>query len=167
MEFQPSSIGQSILVIDKYMKLYLRNSLRPHNLNTAEGMVLLTLFGRDGKTQNEILNEIHQDSIGITQEHIIDELHYDKSVMTRTMQSLEGKGYVKRQENISDGRSYIFYLTQAANDFKPTLISILRYWNDGVMRGFDDSMVKVISETLLQLAENAKTLQGRIYEYEL
>ncbi len=152
------SIGQNILIIDKYMKMYLKNALKPHNLNTAEGMVLLVLYGHDGITQDEILNELHREVIGITQDQIIDELHYDKGVMTRTMQSLENKGYVKRHDNFSDGRSYIFYLTKVANNFKPTLISILQFWSNGILHGFDAQTVEIINQALKQLAENAKNI---------
>lgn len=161
MELQHSSIGQNILVIDKYMKLYLKIALKPHNLNTAEGMVLLTLYCRDGRTGEEILSEIHgktNGKFGITQEQIIDELHYDKGFMTRTMQALESKGYVTRQDNNSDGRSYIFMLTKKANDFKPSLIELLRFWSDGILLGIDMQLVEVIDKALKQMAENAKNI---------
>lgn len=150
------SIGQNILIIDKYMKLYLKNSLKPFNLNTAEGMVLLELYGHDGQTQDEIICNLHEQDTGITQEQIIDSLHYDKGVMTRTMQSLENKGYIKRNDNESDGRSYVFYLTPYAKNFKAKLIGILQQWSEKVQAGLNENDIKTLELALKNMAENSK-----------
>ncbi|MEG0157602.1 MAG: hypothetical protein RR661_08135, partial [Anaerovoracaceae bacterium] len=87
-------IGRVMLAYDKRFKLFMKQELARVPLNAAEGMVLLALYGHDGQTQEEILTEIHRESCGKTQEQLVSELHYDKSVMARTMQSLEGKGYI-------------------------------------------------------------------------
>lgn len=155
------SIGQNILIIDKYMKLYLKNSLKPYNLNAAEGMVLLELYGHDGQTQDEIICNLHQQNDGLTQEQIIDRLHYDKGVMTRTMQSLEKKGYIKRSDNDSDGRSHIFYLTPCAKNFKVKLIDILQHWSEEVQNGLDENDIKTIDLILKIMAENSKNFNNR------
>ncbi len=154
-----SSVGRNILVIDKYMKLYLKNALKPYDLNTAEGMVLLTLYGHNGLAQDEIMNELHGGEWGRTQDQLIDELHYDKGVMTRTMQALEAKGYVNRQGNSADGRSYLFYLSKKAEEFKPRLMSILRAWNDGVLKGFDVQQIEQMERVLAQMADNARLIK--------
>ncbi len=154
-----TSISRNILVIDKYMKLYMKNALKPYDLNTAEGMVLLVLYGHNGLAEEEILTELHgKELIGKTQEQLIGSLHYDKGVMTRTMQALESKGYVTRQDNTADGRSYLFFLTKMAEDFKPVLISILRFWSDGILQGFEKEIVEVIGHALEQISENAKKI---------
>lgn len=152
------SIGQHILVIDKYMKLYLKTALKPYEINTAEGMVLLVLYGHDGKTETEILEGIHCGTAGLTQEQIIDEIHYDKGVMTRTMQDLECKNYVTRAENDADGRSSLFYLTTKAKEFKPTLIKLLRHWNDTVLQGFDSETIERLDSCLNSMMKSARFL---------
>ncbi len=162
MERGYGTIGRNILIIDKYMKLYLKYALKPHDLNTAEGMVLLVLYGHDGLGQDEILTELHgQKERGKTQEQLIFSLHYDKGVMTRTMQALESKGYVRRQENSADGRSYIFFLTPKAESFKPTLLSVLRLWSESILQGINKDAVALIESALMQMAENAKRLTGK------
>ena len=90
------SLGRNILVIDKYFRMYFKNSLKQYGLNTAEGLCLLSFYEEDGRTQ----------------EQLIDMLHYDKGVMTRTMQSLEEKGMLSRMNHEEDSRSYLFYLTK-------------------------------------------------------
>ena len=150
-----SMIGRNILVIDKYFKLYLRNSLKNHNLNTAEGMVLLTLFDRENVVKAQKAETNIGINFGMAQEQIIDELHYDKGVMTRTLQPLEKKGYVIRTSNPNDSRSYIFSLTKKASDFKPTLIGILREWSNIILEGMDYAVLSKLNDNLDYIAKNA------------
>lgn len=145
MQIKYSSIGCNILGIDKYFKIFLKNSLRKNELNAAEGLVLLALYGQDGQSQDQI----------------IEELHYDKGVMTRTMQSLEKKGYVLREKNSLDNRSFLFYLTNKAMIFKSTLIEILQEWNDIILQGIDDLSLRLLDKTLDRMSQNAiKKVRG-------
>jgi len=136
--YQYASIGRDIMIIHKYFKMFFKHELKKYQLNTAEAMVLLALYEQDGKTDEEILTTIHNGRVGKTQDQIIGELHYDKSVMARTMQSLENKGYILRNINPQDNRSYVFTLTEQATSFKPKLIAILRQWNDSLLADIDD-----------------------------
>lgn len=114
-------IGRNILIIDKYFKLYLKTSLKYHGLNTAEGMVLLTLYEQTGQTSAQVLQNIHHKNFATTQNQLIDDLHYDKGVMTRTIQSLEQKGFVQRADNPMDSRSFLLNVTDQAVEFKPVV----------------------------------------------
>lgn len=149
-----ASIGRNIFIVDKYFKLFFRNSLKNYDLNTAEGMVLLALFGQDGKNDMEILSAIHYGQFNKTQDQIIDELHYDKSVMARTMQSLENKGYVLRNDNPEDSRSYIFTITEKAQNFKPKLIEVLSEWNNLLLKDVEN--LEIVKSSLEKMCENVK-----------
>ena len=140
-----ATIGCNIIIIEKYFKLFLKGSLKHYELNTAEGMILLALYGF-----NEQIEEANA-----TQDQLIDELHYDKSVMTRSMKSLERKGYVLRKDNPKDSRSYIFNLTDKAFIFQQTLVEILKEWNDIILVNFDDSVLNLLDTMLLKVAKNA------------
>ena len=150
-----ASIGRNMNIADKYFRLYLRDALKPHNLNTAEGTVLLSLYGKNGTTENQIFDSIHDNAIRHTQDQIIDELHYDRGVMTRTMKALEEKEYVLRSDNPADSRSYIFSLTDKALDFKPILIGILFEWNTYLLEGIDAETLKITENALAVMAQNA------------
>jgi DNA-binding MarR family transcriptional regulator len=147
--------GRNIMVIDKYFKLYFRRMLKEYDLNSAEGMVLLALFGSDGLTEKQILTTIHSDTGGQTQEQIIRELHYDKGVLTRTMQSLEEKEYVVRSKNPQDSRAYDFHLTEKAKAFRPKLMKILSQWHARLIEGIDEKTLDLLDETLKTMAKNA------------
>jgi DNA-binding MarR family transcriptional regulator len=113
-------IGRKMMIINKYFKIYLRNALKEYDLNAMEGMVLLVLYENNNHLDKDTFDKIHN-ILGKTQEQIISELHYDKSIMARTMQSLEKKGLLLRDDNPHDNRSYIFTLTEKAVAFKPCL----------------------------------------------
>ena len=147
--------GRNIMVIDKYFKLYFRKMLKDYDLNSAEGMVLLALFGSDGLTEKQILTSIHSGTGAQTQEQIIRELHYDKSVLTRTMQALEEKEYVTRCKNQQDSRAFDFHLTQKAKDFRPKLMKILSQWHTRLIEGVDPKTLELLDETLETMAKNA------------
>lgn len=150
-----ASIGRNMNIADKYFRIYLRDALKPHNLNTAEGTVLLSLYGKNGTTESQIFDSIHEYARWHTQDQIIDELHYDRGVMTRTMKALEEKEYVLRSGNPEDCRSYIFSLTKKALDFKPILMSILYKWNACLLDGIDDDTLKIVENVLEVMANNA------------
>ncbi len=55
---------------------------------------------------------------GITQAEIRQELKIDKGAAARRTASLEAKGYLRREENPSDGRSQLLFATQKAEELK-------------------------------------------------
>lgn len=147
--------GRNMMIIDKYFKLYFRRMLKEYELNSAEGMVLLALYGSDGLTEKQILTTIHSGTGAQTQEQIIRELHYDKSVLTRTMQSLEEKEYVTRSKNLQDSRAFDFHLTEKAKAFRPKLIKILSLWHAHLIDGIDQKTLDILDEALETMAKNA------------
>lgn len=148
------TIGLNIFIIDKYFKMYLKKSFKKYNLNTAEGLVLLIFFKHHNKMSQNDIDEIYKDKPGKTQDEIISELHYDKGVMTRTMQSLEDKKYVIRKDNPLDNRSYIFELTSKSIDLKPDLLKILNEWDNILLQGIDKEFVDLINSQLDKIVKN-------------
>jgi len=151
------SIGHNIMAFNKYFRIYLKNNLKGYNLNTAEGMVLLSLFSEGRRTESEIFDSIHTGEPEKTQDQLVHELNYDKSVMTRTMQSLEGKGYVVRAVNPKDSRSFVFCLTEPGSAFKEILMTIMKKWNTAVLKGFTRAEIDFMNDILARLAQNAQT----------
>lgn len=139
MQIKYGYIGRYILIVDKYFRLFLKDSLKEYDLNSAEGLALLVLYGEEG----------------ITQDKIIDELQYDKGVMARTMKALEDKAYVRRVKNPLDNRSSIFFLTEKAKEFKETLISVLKKWHSIISRDIDQESLGVLNSCLKKMSENA------------
>ena len=134
------SIGRNITIADKYFKLYLRNVLQPYNINATEGIVLLMMYRK---------------SSGNTQDELIKDIHYDKGVMARTMKELEEKGYVERNQNPLDSRSFIFSLTEKGHDFKHILIDFLRQWNKKLISDISEEHLAIVEASLEIMAQNS------------
>ena len=149
-----NAIGLNIFIINKYFKLYFKKSLKKYNLNTAEGLVLLVFFKYHNAISQKDIDKIHNNAIGKTQDEIISELHYDKGVMTRTMQSLEDKNFVIRKSNPKDNRSYIFQLTEKAINLKPDLLEILNEWNNILLQGIDKELANLLKLQLDKMVDN-------------
>ena len=148
------ALGRDIFVIDKYFRIYFKNALRQYGLSATEAMVLLALYERGGNLMEDVFQDIHGQKLQKSQEQIISELQYDKAAMTRTMQSLEGKGFVIRRDNPRDSRSFLFSATGKADAFKPILIGFLRDWNQLLLNGIGD--LEIISEAIKRMADNVK-----------
>ena len=147
-------IGRNIIIIEKYFKLFFRASLREYDLSAAEGIVLLLLYEKEMEPNNKTIETIHKSVRGKTQDEMIDEIHFDKASMTRTMQSLEGKGFVVRNANPNDNRSFLFTLTGKAAEFKPLLLNILKQWNEKLLKNIDSKDIDIAGKVLSQMAAN-------------
>lgn len=147
--------GRNIMVIDKYFKLYFRRRLKAHDLNSAEGMVLLALYGSDGMTERQIFNSLHSNVPAQTQEQLIRELHYDKGALARTMKALEEKDFVQRAKNQRDSRAVDFNLTDKARELRPRIMEILVDWNDALIGGIPADDLDRTIDTLERMAANA------------
>lgn len=149
-----NNISHNILILDKYFKLYFKKSLKVYNLNAAEGFVLLMLCYKHNYFDPQV-SKSYFNHLGITQEQLIEKIHYDKSVIARTMQSLEEKGYVKRTENPADNRSSLFQITEKTNDLKEVLYQILKDWNESLLADIPDEAVDTLNTYLDKMVTNA------------
>ena len=145
----PQEIGRNIMVVHRQLKLFLNRTLKTYGINYSEAVVLINLFG-EASTAQEFL--------GKTQDQMNYCLRYDKSVMTRTMQSLETKGYVIRKPNPKDSRSYIFNLSGSSLELMPVLLSTFDRWNCALTENISKESLNAIKLGLSVMAENATNI---------
>ena len=131
-------IGRIMMSYDKKFKFFIKSSLKGNELNVAEALVLLSLYERDGQTQESLLSSIY----------------YDKSVMARTMKSLEIRKFICRNENPQDKRSYIFNLTEAGTSLEPEIIRVLRKWCDLAFDGLNGDEISILLGTMRKIQKN-------------
>lgn len=87
-------------------RLIINNDLHPLDLSSSEGNVLLHLFTL-GKA--------------ISQEQLVQQIDVSKPAISRTIKSLEGKGYITRQRDPDDRRAFRVQLTEKALDIAPAI----------------------------------------------
>ncbi|MCI2062019.1 MAG: MarR family transcriptional regulator [Eubacteriaceae bacterium] len=135
-----ADFGRSVMNFSKQFNMQMKCRLAEYDLNTAEGVVLLCLYEADGITQEAMLNEIH----------------YDKSVLARTLQSLEKKQFVERRENPDDGRSSLVYLTDRAEAFRKVMRDMLKDWSSKAFTGIKTEDIESCQRNIELMIDNAK-----------
>ena len=120
----------------------MKKALAPAELNMAEAMVLMLLYEKDGQSQDQLLEGVH----------------YDKSVMTRTMQSLEKHEFLMRRKNPDDGRSWIFVLTKKGRQVKPQVLAALNEWCAIAFNGFSLEDSEALLNIMIRLQSNIEHL---------
>lgn len=139
MEKQLNCIGRNMSIINKHLKIFLKNKFSNIDLSSTEVMMLLTING----------------SYGISQEGINEYLGYDKAVITRRIKNLLESGYINRQKSIEDKRSYHLKLTDKGKQLIPLIFRNLTEWNELITEGIPNATVELVSKNLEQIARNA------------
>ena len=89
-------IGKLISFLYRYSQMYLDKELAPYHIGSGQFYILMPLYKNDGMNQESL-----SQSISI-----------DKAAITRAIQKLMKEGYVIRQRNEEDRRSYHIFLTE-------------------------------------------------------
>ncbi|MGJ7922072.1 MarR family winged helix-turn-helix transcriptional regulator [Neobacillus sp. LXY-4] len=112
MQKQP--IGKLISVINRQSQKYLTRELKKYNIGSGgQHSFLIEIIMQPGKNQDQLTSE----------------LRFDKATTARTVKQLELAGFIERQIDENDRRSYRLYPTQKGIDFLPTLRKILKAAN--------------------------------------
>lgn len=98
--------------------------LEPLQLSGAEGDILFHLLSSND---------------GISQETLADRLDIGKAAISRTVASLEEKGYLRRQKLTKDSRTYCVMLTPDAQKIRPRIEYAYQHVYEVALTGIDES----------------------------
>lgn len=113
--------------------------LRPLNLSSAEGNILLHLF-----TQN---NEVRQDDI-------VRQLDISKPAVSRALESLEKKGYVIRSKDFIDRRASRVLLTDRSQEIRPKVEHVYNEVYSIATRGVSEEEIYKFINLFSRVSEN-------------
>lgn len=103
----------------------------------AERLVLLAMRGENiGTAEIDCIHAVRHHP-GITQTELAAALHSDKPAIARRTASLERKGYLRRQPNPEDGRSWLLYATERAEGLRNAKAEAESAFYDYLMEGLD------------------------------
>ena len=117
----------------------INEALRPLGLSGAEGNILLHLF-----TQGQEMK----------QEQLVEQLDVSKPAVSRTVHSLEEKGYVTRQRDPDDRRAYRIRLTDSAVEIGPAVEEIYNRVYTLAMQGISQEELSGFLRLFGRMAEN-------------
>lgn len=136
------SIGKWIAAIDRCSQMYITRNLREYGVGPSQLSVLMTLYRKDG----------------VSQEWLSKALFLDKANITRALQALEDIGLVKRLACESDRRKNLVYLTEKGAELEETIIQSIDVWTDTLAQNLS-------KDERTQLLQLLKTVAGNATNY--
>lgn len=117
----------------------INENLRPLNLSSAEGNILLHLW-----TQG---HEIGQD-------RLVEQLDISKPAVSRALSALERKGYVTRRPDPQDGRARQITLTDSAREIGPRIEKIYNEMYAMATKDISRQELETFFKLFRRMAEN-------------
>lgn len=127
---------------------YIDKELAKFNLTIGTYPYLLVLNKNEGISQNEISRE----------------LNVDKAMSARTVKKLIKLGYIRKEENREDIRSYKLYTTDKAKSIIPEIIEILNDFTNILVQGNDKETIESSMDFLESVLENGKKYRKKCCE---
>jgi MarR family transcriptional regulator, transcriptional regulator for hemolysin len=122
-------------------QVYSTRKLADYGINAAEEYILMFLLGHSNTNQDAIAKFFM----------------LDKGSVARSLQKLEGKGFISRKINNENQREKVITLTKKAFDLKDVLTGLLVDWRKELYDGLSEDEVSKFEKTLEKLAGNIET----------
>lgn len=110
-----------ISIFNKYGKQKLDDMLRPLKMDWRELIVMLVI----------------EQVPGISQARLIPFLQTDKANVTKLLQTMEGRGLIRRETDEADLRNKVCNLTEQGASLTPKLQEILDLWESTCFKGIN------------------------------
>lgn len=135
-----NSLGFTIYRTALHMKSALQRTFKRqgYDITTEQWSILLSLWERDGRTQQEIAVKTCK----------------DKANITRFIDDLERAGYVTRKPDPADRRKYAVHLTPRGKDLRKELMPIVSDVWDTILQGIPARDVAATRRVLTGIFEN-------------
>ena len=135
-----TNVGRLISILYRHAQMFHNQQLKDINISSSEFPFLLYLNSIDG----------------VTQETFAQFYGMDKAAVTRTIQSLEEKGFVYRAKNKEDLRCNHIYLTEQAKQILPELKMRVDRWSSYLKEGLDEKEVEMVINVLNRMVEKVE-----------
>lgn len=137
------SVGRLVSVLYRRNQVYLDAALKEYNLTASELAFIISLFKKDG----------------ISQEELSTRLAIDKAATANALRSLENKGYVSRMRNPQDRRANIIIVTEYARRMEDGIRHQLVNWTNFLTEGIDEDSVKTMFEVLEKMVKKVESIE--------
>lgn len=112
--------------------------------------------------QGDALFYLLTEQDGFTQEQLAQWLDVDKGAISRTVDSLAEKGYVRRERHLSDGRAYRVLLTEKAVEIGPAVTSAYQKVYEAAGKGIPEAEFRRLGTLLHLVAESLQKMEDSI-----
>lgn len=128
--------GRWISILYRQFQKFINNELKDLDITSGEYIYLIKLY------ENKEL----------TQEDLAEIYYINKAAITRSIRSLEDKGYIKRIKNQRDKRSYRIQVTEKALKVKHRIYNALKSWDELISPNVNDDELEVLSNILKNMS---------------
>ncbi|WP_305063863.1 MarR family winged helix-turn-helix transcriptional regulator [Methanococcoides sp.] len=135
-------IGKYISYFHRYAQIYIEKELKPYDIGSGQFGFLMHLYKMNG----------------VNQETLSQTIKVDKATATRAIKKLIEEGYVFRQSDKEDRRSYLVFLTEKGRAIEPDMKKIAAKWENILLSDFDDSQRKFIMDLLEKMFKNVSKI---------
>ena len=137
-----------------YMKAILRSAGQIVNSELAS----LNLTGAEG----DIVFHLLSTRDGLSQENLAERLDIGKAAISRTVNSLDSKGYIHRERQADDSRTYRVTLTDAAKDVSERIEHAYRMVYEVSLRGISELELESFDILLQKVYENLNSRESEV-----
>ncbi|WP_078411570.1 MarR family winged helix-turn-helix transcriptional regulator [Priestia abyssalis] len=139
-----SSLNDYISIVihqtDLTLTSYVKTKLAPLNIAPEQNLIMMLLWEKDGRTQNEIAEKLYK----------------DKTNIARMASNLESKGFIQRVPSKEDRRSLKLYLTDKGKELGHSVTPIGEEFNRQVCNGITDEELKELRRILSKMRDNVR-----------
>ncbi len=132
-------IGKYISILYRQAQKYINRRTQPHGLTSSDHAFLINI------SKNPSIN----------QRRLARSLAIDEAVVTRGIKRLEENGFILRQKDPEDLRSFSLYLTARGEDLIPVLMDTFYELDYALSKGFDGEELAALMAQLKKMTENA------------
>lgn len=125
-------------VIVRYCRSFAEKKLKEFDLSFGEQVIIIFL------SKHEYVN---QDAI--SKRYMI-----DKGMVAKTLNKLEEKGFILREQNPDNKRENIISLTQKGTNILKNISAIFEEWNDILYEGMNKDDIACVKRLTGNMAEN-------------
>ncbi len=120
-------------------RLMINEDLKPLNLSSAEGNILIHLYTREE---------------GVRQEEIVEQLDISKPAVSRALESLVQKGYVTRAKDPCDRRASHVLLTPKGLSIGPKVEQVYNHVYRVASQGVSETEIREFIELFSRVSKN-------------
>lgn len=137
------SIGRMISILHRHAQAHHNHNLKDCGVNAKDLPILLYLYHHDGSTQDAIVSF----------------LNIDKAAVTRTVQSLEERGYIIRHKGVEDRRCNHLHLTDQARLVEKDVRDSVRSWNALLTETMNMQTVSIVIDGLEEMVDKVEAIK--------
>jgi len=133
------SLGKLFSILHWQTRIYVEQQLASINLTWGEFHILMRLCHAGQMSQRDVTEQ----------------LHVSKATTSKMIQKLERDGYIKREQDTHDRRTYIIHTTSKAQRLHAKLKTISSTWNTILLQELPEQKQKTVITGLNTMIQQA------------